>query len=120
MGVTILRSELQWKGLLQSDRGMPAAPPSRVCTELPVCSCPNSDRTIYQTDQKDLRPIMLPRENKVFLYRPIAPNGDKHTLHLSVRHFSQATPTPKGQTRRIQRKCFVSIPKQVHKKEDDI
>uniref|UniRef100_A0A1B6FUV6 PiggyBac transposable element-derived protein 4 C-terminal zinc-finger domain-containing protein n=1 Tax=Cuerna arida TaxID=1464854 RepID=A0A1B6FUV6_9HEMI len=33
--------------------------------------------------------------------------GDKHPLRLTARHFARPTPTPEGQTRKLQRKCYV-------------
>lgn len=45
---------------------------------------------------------------RVTVQRPLGPNaGDKHPLRLIARHFPRPTPTPAGQTRKVQRKCYV-------------
>uniref|UniRef100_A0A1B6MM41 PiggyBac transposable element-derived protein 4 C-terminal zinc-finger domain-containing protein n=1 Tax=Graphocephala atropunctata TaxID=36148 RepID=A0A1B6MM41_9HEMI len=49
------------------------------------------------------------RERETTVARPTAMTlgGDKHPLRLTARHFARPTPTPEGQTRKLQRKCFV-------------
>uniref|UniRef100_A0A1B6L795 PiggyBac transposable element-derived protein 4 C-terminal zinc-finger domain-containing protein n=1 Tax=Graphocephala atropunctata TaxID=36148 RepID=A0A1B6L795_9HEMI len=40
--------------------------------------------------------------------RPVAaPSGDKHPLRLTVRHFTRPLPTPEGQARKAQKRCYV-------------
>ncbi|KAG8254870.1 hypothetical protein J6590_106541, partial [Homalodisca vitripennis] len=46
-------------------------------------------------------------EERVAVQRPLGPNaGAKHPLRLTARHFPRPTPTPTGQKRKVQRKCF--------------
>lgn len=49
------------------------------------------------------------RERETAVARPLAMTltGDKHPLRLTARHFPRPTPTPEGQRRKLQRKCFV-------------
>uniref|UniRef100_A0A1B6EQ72 PiggyBac transposable element-derived protein 4 C-terminal zinc-finger domain-containing protein n=1 Tax=Cuerna arida TaxID=1464854 RepID=A0A1B6EQ72_9HEMI len=47
-----------------------------------------------------------PKEKRT-VPRAIALSGDKHPLRLTGRHFPRPMPTREGQTRKIQKRCYV-------------